>query len=231
MPKAHIERLSRADVSVNGTSLRIFLIGDQETYTMKMQGPAAWECEDQNELKDTDTVEFKDGYLIWSCSDGVALLHCRDGELHFARSWGQLLCAADKYCVNGLVDLCANRMRERLSVWSAATMLQYACSANQEQLKRDIMGFITLTDDMCRSVRDMPEFDSLSADLQAEITDVLLERGCPRGTKRKEFADEQDWGCLSAFALRRACVERGLATSGGPEVMAALLHAQHGSSS
>ena len=50
-------------------------------------------------------------------------------------------------------------------------MLQYAVLANQVTLKQDIIGFITLTKGICSSVRDMPEFDTVGPDLEAEVLD------------------------------------------------------------
>ena len=204
------------------------------TMISRGHGHGVWEGVDEH--GDKVTIRYEEGALRWSAPYGESCLHCKDGELQFAKSWGELLRAADKYQIADLIELCATHMVQRISIWSATTMLQYACSANQQLLKRDIMRFITLTDDVFRNIRDLREFDSLAGDLKDEITGVLMDRRIPptpppdkkrRGgsPSQREFADGQDWRRFSLAQLRRACDERDLATGDRAE-MVSLLEAQ-----
>eukprot|EP00928_Gymnodinium_smaydae_P048032 TRINITY_DN32080_c0_g1_i1.p1 TRINITY_DN32080_c0_g1~~TRINITY_DN32080_c0_g1_i1.p1 ORF type:complete len:547 (-),score=75.53 TRINITY_DN32080_c0_g1_i1:82-1572(-) len=186
-----------------------------------------------DDIVDT-SIEFLDWYIRLERDFETAILHSKDGEIKFAEFWGRLLVAADKYCVEDLVKACSERMIQRVSVWSASTMLQFACLAKQHSLKRDLINFMTLTGDIFSDVRDMPEFDSLDANLRDELADVFVGKQRRVAAKKRppddayEFLDGQDWGRLSRAQLRRACVERGLEVSGGRDEMAALLRAHEG---
>ena len=68
-------------------------------------------------------------------------------------------------------------------------MLHFANLANQSALKRDIMGFMTLTEQFFSDVREMPEYDSLDPGLREELADVFLDS---RLGSRKRKADGQN---------------------------------------
>lgn len=162
-------------------------------------------------------------------------LHCQEWEVMFARFWGRLLCAADKYCVDDLAELCSQRMLSRLSVWNAATMLGFAVLTGQRTLQHDIMDFITVHPSFHQAVMNTPGFDDLDHNLQNELTQRLLKQLWPaKGVKRRseeearpqEFPDGHDWNRLSCAQLRRACAERGLPTGGGHAALVGLLGAQ-----
>lgn len=193
---------------------------------------------DEDDSDDVDSGDYStEGEQVWIS---------KVGEAEFAQFWGRLLLAADKYDVAGLAALCVKRMLERISPWSATIMLRFACQANNQALKQDIMRIMTLTAEIFKAVKDLPEFYDLDADLRDELTEVFLARGssggrqhCPRGftgcrgNKRgtdpaggKEFPDGHDWPRLSNAQLRRACAERGLTTGGTQKELVALLRAQ-----
>lgn len=201
---------------------------------MKPVSPGHWEADGRNGggtlLVTNGRVVIRRRRLSWA--DRHLYLHCREWEIQFAKFWGRLLCAADKYCVDDLTSYCTERVLPRLSVWSAATMLHFASLTSQTQLKRDIVDFITLGPEFFQNVRDMPEFESLDRNLQDEVTEAFVHRLRTRERKRKafgeaskEFADGQDWQRLSSAQLRRACAERRLAMGGGHDALVALLRA------
>lgn len=162
--------------------------------------------------------------------------YCAEQEVRVAEHWGNLLKAADKYCIGALVKACRDAMRSRLNVFNAACMLVFVSATSQHQFKTELLDFITFDETRLRCVKDTRGFDALDPDLVAEVMEVFLR---PRGKKRKrgggdsdspaearEFLDGQDWSSLSNAQLRRACVERGLATGGRRETLVAALQAQ-----
>eukprot|EP00448_Togula_jolla_P013938 CAMPEP_0170577092 /NCGR_PEP_ID=MMETSP0224-20130122/4739_1 /TAXON_ID=285029 /ORGANISM="Togula jolla, Strain CCCM 725" /LENGTH=501 /DNA_ID=CAMNT_0010899973 /DNA_START=34 /DNA_END=1536 /DNA_ORIENTATION=- len=146
-------------------------------------------------------------------------------DIRIAESWGKLLRAADKYCVVELAAICEARMQKQMNTCSAATMLRIASETGRLGLKTAILRYITSDEVTLRAVKDMREFDTLDRELALEVMEFFIH---PPSTKRKkrqralgdcpdelEFVDDEDWARLSNAQLRRACSERGLATSGG----------------
>lgn len=179
------------------------------------------------------TLHLREGTIYGECKAADSVISsealCAKEEVRAAECWGHLLQAADKYCIAELVELCEDRMKARLNVFNAATMLRLVDMTAQRCFKNAILEFMTLDEPRLRCVKDCREFDRLDAHLIAEVMETFLH---PRGQKRsraeetREFSDDQDWEVLSNAQLRRSCAERGLSTSGGRDILLALLGSQ-----
>ena len=106
----------------------------EEEDRMRPSAENMWELNGEDSRKRKLIV--KAWVIYWDRDFDGEILHCREGELKFAEFWGRLLVAADKYCVEDLISLGASRLTERLSVWSAPTMLKYASLASHAKRER-----------------------------------------------------------------------------------------------
>jgi len=151
--------------------------------------------------------------------------------LQTINAWGELLKAADKYCVVELAAACETQLLRLLCAQSAATVLRTASEAGRQDLKRRVLQYITESEAMLRAVKDTCDFDLLDRELALEIMDSFLHPRYSRKHPRqedesREFADDEDWTRLSSSQLRRACAERNLMTDGSRERLVRLLQAQ-----
>lgn len=225
---------SPTDLRLEGRNMHITQThkdASKSEHELPYQGPGFWARTSKSGSYIIPKLIWHDCQFTATRKNGMCRYVSKVGEVQYARFWGQLLCAADKYCVDSLISLCEERLIQRLSLWSAVPMLQCACLTGRLSLKQLVLEFITLDGDTFQRVKDMPEFDSLDQHLQNEIMEVFLRRLKEKGGKRPsqaglEFPDGQDWPRLSCAQLRRACAERGLDTGGDKGTLAALLQAR-----
>ncbi|CAE8600343.1 unnamed protein product [Polarella glacialis] len=138
----------------------------------------------------------------------------------------ELLVIADKYEVTALADALVQVLSPRILSHNVGMLLVFAERNHLLKLRRALINFIRhdkqhadalMNSDEFASlgvetVRDLLAFCSQEAQLPKQLPPYLLWGDAP-----KEFEDEADWQKLDANSLRRACFERGLATSGVPK--------------
>jgi len=135
-----------------------------------------------------------------------------------------LLIVADKYAITPLVDACTFYVTMATSRDIAAKLLLMADGYSLFALRKAVMYFAVSNSQNFEAVRSSDEYDAFSADLLRDFWAHAAARKTQEasvapldmqwGNVPYEFADDSDWEKLPKDALRRACFERLLVTSG-----------------
>jgi len=137
-----------------------------------------------------------------------------------------LLVVADKYAITPLVDACTFYVTMASSRDFAAKLLLMADGYSLFALRKAVMFFAVSNSQNFEAVRSSDEYDAFSADLlrdfwahaAARKTQEAPATAAPLdmqwGNVPHEFPDDTEWEKLPKDALRRACFERLLITSG-----------------
>lgn len=109
-PKDQEEKKEFCRIRKQGESLFVQLQNGQAV--MPLESSHKWTLNYDHDGGDPDkptTIELSEWRIYLERQDyQCAILHCKDGELKFARCWGRLLEAADKYCMDDLLKQCAS---------------------------------------------------------------------------------------------------------------------------
>jgi len=139
----------------------------------------------------------------------------------------KLLVVADKYAIAPLAHACTFYLSIATSNDNAAKLLSYVERYGLTGLRKVLMNFARSDPARFEAIRQSEEYAALSADVlrelmamhfQGELAWPNLANGVPYllqwGDAPLEFGNTSDWEALPADALRRACLERELATTG-----------------
>lgn len=147
-----------------------------------------------------------------------------------------LLVIADKYAVAPLAEACTMLLSVGISLKNSASLLKLSDRFGLLHLRRAVIHFAVSNASRFETICNSDEYSSLSADILRDLFAhktaysrlfslreyPLMLQWCP---STLEFSDDTNWSLLHADALRRACLERKLATAGTSAELVARLSA------